>query len=276
MSSTVNDEIERFLRTGRFDAQCGAWSGNFLHREETATRDIKAALIHEVRRRSVNHKISAAPLRPDHVGLTQRKVEPMVRGLFRRIEQEQVLSLLERSVVFVTAESIDELIGKASWPHSAWTIANLYLGSIRGELLGPEAPSLVGLSEGTTCYLTDEYWQNDNKFADFLVHEVAHVFHNCKRATAGLPKTRTREFLLNIDFNMRETFAYACEAYSRILELSSSRTDRHVLLAELLEHGALPDDRVNWDDYLDILTEAVGLRNGWKCILTRCAPGYRK
>jgi hypothetical protein len=35
----------------------------------------------------------------------------------------------------------------------------------------------------------------------------------------GLPYTRRREWPLELAFAKRETFAYACEAYSRILEL---------------------------------------------------------
>jgi hypothetical protein len=35
----------------------------------------------------------------------------------------------------------------------------------------------------------------------------------------GLPETRTREWLLPIDFRKRETFGYACEAYARIVEV---------------------------------------------------------
>jgi len=36
----------------------------------------------------------------------------------------------------------------------------------------------------------------------------------------GLPETNQREWLLDIDFRKRET--YACEAYSRILEAGST------------------------------------------------------
>ncbi len=38
----------------------------------------------------------------------------------------------------------------------------------------------------------------------------------------GPPETHQREWLLDIDFRKRETFAYACEAYSRILEAGST------------------------------------------------------
>ena len=57
------------------------------------------------------------------------------------------------------------------------------------------------------------------------MHEVAHIFHNCKRRTLGLPHSRTKEWLLDIAFVERETFAYACETYSRILEQTHGRAN---------------------------------------------------
>ena len=45
-----------------------------------------------------------------------------------------------------------------------------------------------------------------------------------------------------------------------------------MLLAEL-EQGAMPvDERVDADEYIDILREAVSAPNGWKHILARCSP----
>lgn len=39
-----------------------------------------------------------------------------------------------------------------------------------------------------------------------------------------------------------------------------------------IEHDGMPgDDRVDADEYIDILREAVGARNGWKRILNRCS-----
>jgi hypothetical protein len=74
--------------------------------------------------------------------------------------------------------------------------------------------------------------------------------------------SRTREWLLPIDYRRRETFAYACESYSRILELTRSGSERDGLLAEL-ELGALPaDSKVDHEGYVDILREAVAARNG--------------
>ena len=71
-------------------------------------------------------------------------------------------------------------------------------------------PRIVGLSEETTCYVCANYSREENRFDDFVVHEVAHIFHNGKRETIGLPEIRGREWLLEIDYAKRETFAYAC------------------------------------------------------------------
>lgn len=87
----------------------------------------------------------------------------------------------------------------------------------------------------------------------------------------GLRETRRREWLLDIVYSKRETFAYACEAYSRIVELADTSAERRQLLAEA-EAGPHPSDaRVDVDEYLDVLREAVEARNGWKRILARCA-----
>lgn len=106
----------------------------------------------------------------------------------------------------------------------------------------------------------------ENRFADFIVHEAAHVFHNCKRRTAGLPETQTRERLLDIEFRKGETFAYACEAYSRIL-VGRRPSDRRSLLQEPEAEGLPGDDSVSSEELLDILRGAVEVRNGWKRIL---------
>lgn len=267
-------EIDRYLATGDYDELFGEWNGDILSRAMHGSDELLDALVVEVHRRASGRPVPAEVPNLDLVAFTRGKVEPMVRGLFPRREQEQVLEVLQRSVVFLTPTNVEEVIRATDWLPSAWDIANLYIGSLGGELLGEEAPRIVGMSEETTCYVSLSYFkhQEQDHFADFLVHEAAHIFHNCKRRRVGLPFTRRREWLLEIAFVKRETFAYACEAYSRILELSSSRTERARLLAEH-EDGALPgDERVDAAEYIDILREAVSARNGWKRILARCAP----
>ena len=63
------------------------------------------------------------------------------------------------------------------WPHTAWALANLYLGSLEAELLSDEAPRIVGMSVETTCYVSPAYFGETSRFADYLVHEAAHIFH---------------------------------------------------------------------------------------------------
>jgi hypothetical protein len=60
----------------------------------------------------------------------------MVRGLFPKAEQDLVLAMLERSVIFVTGANIESLLLECSFDGSAWMLANLYLASVGAELLG--------------------------------------------------------------------------------------------------------------------------------------------
>lgn len=272
---TIDDEVARYLRTGATDPYHRAWSGgHYVARARQAHRDLREGLVREVRRLAVDRSTPPLPHR-DTVGLARRKVEPMVRGLFSRAEQEIVLAMLERSIVFLTSDNIEDLLRAQEFDHGAWDLANLYLGSIGAELLGDDAPRIVGLSEGTTCFVSSTYFSEEDPFADFVVHEAAHVFHNCKRETLSLRATRTREWLLGIEFRMRETFAYSCEAYARVLERSKGPPERRALAREFAASAQIPDERVMSAEVVDIVQEAAVARNGWKVILARCAAGLR-
>jgi hypothetical protein len=203
---TIAQEVGRYLRTGESDPYRSAWSGGFLERERRAHDDLRKALVCEVRRLTAGLKHGLLP-ESDTVSLTRAKVEPMVRGLFPRAEQDLVLAMIERSVVFVTGANIESLLLECSFHGSAWTLANLYLASVGAELLGEDASRLVGLSEEANCYVSLEYFSQDDSFADFIVHEAAHIFHNCKRAAVGLREIRGKEWLLDIEYRKRETFA---------------------------------------------------------------------
>jgi hypothetical protein len=196
----------------------------------------------------------------------------MVDGLFPPVERPPVMRLLERAVVVLSPETIETVLAVQRWPYTAWQLANVYLGSLGRPGLDGQPVAVVGLSEETSCYIALTYFTEPDLFADFLVHEAAHIFHNWKRGYVGLPQTRRREWLLAIDFRRRETFAYACEAYSRILTLGATRPER-LRLVEEYSVTALPSDaRVETGELVDILREAVGARNGWARILARCAP----
>ena len=173
----------------------------------------------------------------------RKKAEPMVRGLVPQIEQENVLTLLERSLVFLSPATIGPVLMKMPWPRTAWNLANLYLASYVAEP-SRDALGIVGLS-AEHLYVSVGYFHRVGRFEDFVVHEMAHTFHNCKRATAGLRETRRREWLLDIDYRKRETFAYACEVYSRILEIGGAAQARERHVTEIEEREMPPDELVD-------------------------------
>lgn len=239
-----------------------------------ADRTMREALISAVLERAPRQAQGPTPQISNLAGLTRAKVAPMVNGLFPLTERSAILKTLAGSVIFLTPENIESTLRSSTWLGATWSLANMYLLQRGAEPLSPQAPAIVGLSEETTCYLRLDYFddQEQHPFSDYLVHEAAHIFHNCKRGTVGLTETRSREFLLNINYAKRATFAYACEAYSRILVLADSPQSRRAALLEHSQRSLPADAGVDQQEYLDILAQAVGARNGWKRILKACAP----
>jgi len=272
MNILQRSEIERFLTSGEYDNSFEIWSGGtFVARAKSGSAALRGALISEVS--TLADRVSLPECHNSGLDINARaKFAPMVRGLFPQVEQTIILDMLEHSVVFLTPITIIVTLEKTRWLHTAWELANLYLASLDAKLLSDTASGLLGLSEETICYVSMKYFGNNDPFDDYVIHEAAHIFHNCKREMVGLSESRRREWLLEIDYAKRETFAYACEAYSRILELGETRLARIRLLSELAEASMPPDKRVQGDEYVDILREAVAARNGWKRILERCSP----
>ncbi len=269
-------EINRYLRTGEYDDDFTEWPGrDYLSRIIAGKKAIEDALVGEVRRLETGHELPSLPHGFDLTTFARERVTPMVTGLFPAKERATILDLLENSLVFLTHDNIEQVLREEHYPSSAWDLANLYLGSIGSQCLNGKPCYLVGLSQATTCYVSTGYFSDDDPFADFVVHEAAHVFHNWKRERVGLPHTRYKEWLLPVDFAKREEFAYACEAYGRILERAKSPAERRRLHAEYAESWVPRSDCVDQDELVDILGEAVTARNGWKRILKRCAPVKR-
>ncbi|MBI2319352.1 MAG: SWIM zinc finger family protein [Betaproteobacteria bacterium] len=223
-SLNMDAQVRRYLSTGDYDSGFTGWPGrNVVEAATQGSTRLREALIAEVTART--RSPAKRPLMdPDVIrDLTRTAVGPMVAGLFPPPEQPLVLAVLDRSVVFLTPENIEQVLWSERWLHTAWSLANLYLAGIGADRLAADTPEMVGLSEETTCYVSTACFDACDPFADFIVHEVAHIFYNCKRVTAGLPATRAREWLLDIEFRKRETFAYACEAYSRQARSAESK-----------------------------------------------------
>ena len=272
-TSQLKAAVRDYLRTGDHDPAFRGWPGsNFLDAAQRGSAMLCDALVAEVASRTQRHGIASDLVNRDVTALARSKISPMVAGLFPVAAQPMVLAMLERSVVFLHLGNIESVLRTATWPRTAWSLANLYLVSVGCKRLSGEAPNIVGLSEETTCYVSPTYFSSQDEFADYVVHEVAHVFHNCRRATVGRTETRSRKYLLDIDYRKCETFAYACEAYSCITSRGGTATARRAALDEHADVGLPGDDSIDLDEFLDILQDAVAARNGWKRILQRCAP----
>jgi hypothetical protein len=269
----AHTEVEHYLASGDSAAMFCGWPGsNVLDIHTQGDRILRAALVARVLTADRSRDLKQVPSDRQIVAMTRRKVGPMVGGLFSGREVDAVLEMLEHSVVFLTPDNIESVLLTTRYRRTAWSLANLYLGSIGSPLLGPQSQSIVGLSQEVTCYVSLTYFDQGDPCADFLVHEAAHIFHNCKRKVVGLPQTRTREFLLDVDFHKRETFAYACEAYSRILEHCETGSRRASMLAKYAAGGFPAEEQgVDRQEYLAILEMAIQARNGWRVIMGGCA-----
>ena len=266
-------ELAHFLATGESDPLgSGFPGGNTLERVTNYERHLREALLQEVQRRERGRRQQQhIPEIFNSLIWTRRKVQPMISGLIPRVEKEVVLGVAESAIVFLTREAAHQTIRETPFLSSARTIANVYLHSLRAPTLGDEPSQIVRLNLGRECYVSMDYFADGDPFADYATHEVAHIFHNCKRETVGLPCSRSRKWLLEIRFAKRETFAYACEAYGSILEQANGKQHRHSLLAQYACGPTPNDDRVERSELVDILAEAVEARNGWKRILARCS-----
>lgn len=272
----IEDEVQRYLRTGEYDGCFVGWPGaNCVDAAIRATQHLRATLVAQTMLRSDGLQCSVC-IPDDLHAWSSNRLRPMVDGLFDARERTAVLNVLANSIVFLTPANLAEVLMKERWLSTAWDVSNIYLESLETPALSELARNIVGLSQETTCYVSMAYFRETDPFADFVVHEAAHVFHNCKRATAGLGKRPHSDYLLDIDHGMREMFAWACETWSRISSVASNSSEREVLLEQHAEYGLPSDDRVDHDEYLDILAEAARARNGWQRILTRCTPARRR
>src|ERR1700679_2230816 len=83
-------EIKHFLKTGESDPLSKSWPGGPVLGGQQGSRDLRAALLAEVKRRAVALSLPTVPEIELH-SLTRKKVERMVTGLFPETERKVVL-----------------------------------------------------------------------------------------------------------------------------------------------------------------------------------------
>ena len=111
--------IKRYLCTGDHEPTFPAWPGSVWVREREGSDEMAHALVTRVKELSHGCSAPAVSMPTDLVAFTRKKLAPMVRGLFRRDEQEAVLAVLEKSVVFLAAENIEQVLLGCTWLHTA-------------------------------------------------------------------------------------------------------------------------------------------------------------
>lgn len=183
----------------------------------------------------------------------------------RRIVESNLIS----RVKLVSPATIEKHIQEEPWLNTAWDMANLLFGSIGLRPLG-RYRRVLGFCPGNVCYVSLDYLRDDDPFADYVVHETAHVLHNTRREALGLARRRARERLVDVDFRKRETLAYGCEFYSRIAAGSADRRERIARFAQWSEDPGAPDHRVDPAELRRTLEVAVTARNGWERIRLAC------
>lgn len=114
MPQAATEQIAHYLRTGEYDECFRGWAGeNFSACAQQAQAALRDALIAKVLSRTT-HALEPPGLADlDVVTFTRAKVAPMVHGLFPSSEQDIVLDVLGRSVVFLTPTGISTVLAKA-------------------------------------------------------------------------------------------------------------------------------------------------------------------
>ena len=104
-SSTTADEIERYLRTGDADILVNPWPGDIMERGRRRHADIRGALLEKVRRTSKGRTHEAVP---DNVGVAFMRA---------KVERDIVLATIEKSVDYVTSDTIESILLKSCPTH---------------------------------------------------------------------------------------------------------------------------------------------------------------
>jgi hypothetical protein len=267
-SATV---IEQFLRTGE-ETWEGAGSGRFtlaqLKQDEAYTRAAKSALqtLFNLLADLLPAEARLAPLvAPETI---RSRINSMVKGLVQSDWQEIALrELTARTFVLnfqgakaaIDAEFSTCYIGYAG---SAWQILWALFGDygLKPDQIEVECDGLAG----DFAHARWSAYQSKDPYGDVVVHEAAHLLHYLKPGHYGLHVRRGHERFVDIEFCHRELFAFACEAYSRVL-LHGGRKAR-MSFAEKMPEGAFSFPRGQIQEVAALVIEAARARNGWRVI----------
>jgi len=151
----------------------------------------------------------------------QRRLEPMVMGLVQSDWQEVALrELTARTFVLNfqgAAAALDTELssGYVGGDTTGWRILWVCFDDYG---LKPERIKLP--YDGVACNFAHVRWssyQTKDPYSDAVVHEAAHLLHDLKPRHYALHVRRHQERFVDVEFRHYELFAFACEAYSRVV-----------------------------------------------------------
>ena len=127
--------------------------------------ELLTVLSKEVKKKERERPAAIIPPEVDPSILARSKAARMARGFFPATERDPVHRLLERSVVFLTADTIHQLIASSRWLRTAWRIANMYLDSIGANLFGKGRKISTGrIGRGNNVLCFPEIFQRKRPF----------------------------------------------------------------------------------------------------------------
>ena len=112
MHSKIQNEVDRFLQLGEHDPLYSVFDGaNIIDRCKRGHQTLVDALKSKIAS-SERQVLARIPqdIPSDLRKFTRKKVEPMVRGLFKRAEQEKVLKLLDGCLHVLLPSTIEAII----------------------------------------------------------------------------------------------------------------------------------------------------------------------
>jgi hypothetical protein len=261
--------LERFLRTGE-ETWDGAGSGRFtraqLNQDKVFSQAAKTSL-----RKLLGRLAALLPadsrLAPaiSQESIRQR-VEPMVKGLVQRDWQDVALrEVTRRTFVLNYQGTMAALEAELStgWLKTAWQVLWACFADYGLKPVGLQI-ECDGLSGGEFAHVRWPAYETTDSYSDVVVHEAAHLLHYLKPEHYGLHARRGQERFVDVEFRHRELFAFACEAYSRVV-LQGERKSR-ISFAARMREDAFTFSLDYLDDVAALVLTAAGARSGWRVI----------
>jgi hypothetical protein len=261
--------LELFLRTGE-ETWDGAGSGRFsraqLDQDDVFSQAAKTSLRRLFDRLGVLLPADAqlVPL-VDQESIRQR-VEPMVKGLVQRDWQDVALRELTRRTFVLNYQGTKAALEaelSTGWLKTAWQVLWACFEDYGLKPAGLQI-ECDGLSGGEFAHVRWPAYETADAYSDVVVHEAAHLLHYLKPEHFGLHLKRGQERFVDVEFRHRELFAFACEAYSRVV-LQGGLKARMSFAARMRE-DAFTFSLDHLDDVAALVLTAAGARSGWRVI----------